>query len=87
MVKNTGVGSGNVIGYDRIQKRLPNGFSVSPDENVHNCQHLIDANVKRLSSGEGMVYIFRDVENKKLNVKIGLEFVEMNFCPFCGKKL
>lgn len=53
----------------------------------HFCRPLAVENGKRSRWGEAKIYVFRDVGNGKFNVKIGLEFIEANYCPLCGEKL
>lgn len=59
------------------------GFDIQDD--MHNCDELRSANENR--GGESDVNIFQDYDSCRFNIRVGLEFVEVNFCPFCGKQL
>jgi hypothetical protein len=57
------------------------------DENVHACEPMMNENRFRVLSGESSVYMFKDFDSETWNMRIGLEFVRMSMCPFCGSKL
>ena len=53
-------------------------------EGSHECDPLKESNSKRLEEKESLVYIFADFYGE-WNMRVGLEFVVINFCPFCGE--
>lgn len=73
-------------------KRVPFSKIVECHQKVENggnhfCLPLKKENAKRSRWGEPRIYVFKDEETGKFNVKIGLEFVEANYCLMCGEKL
>jgi hypothetical protein len=58
---------------------------VSYEEGLHACDELRSANENR--DGESDVHIFQDYGSCRFNIQVGLEFIEVNFCPFCGEQL
>lgn len=73
--------------YDRVMKDATTTITSAPDPKHHACKSLMDANRIRQLGGESQVFIFEDFDSCKFLMKVGLEFVEMKFCPFCGRKL
>ena len=57
------------------------------EEGLHECSMLDDENLKREEMGESKVTVFQDVENGMWTMRVGLEFIEMQFCPWCGRGL
>ena len=57
------------------------------EKKIHFCNGLRDINEERFAEGEVNIRIFEDFNSCKWNMMIGLEFVQMDFCPFCGRKL
>ncbi len=58
----------------------------TPDDS-HHCLPLAYANEQRASMAEALVSMFQDCGNESWNMRVGLEFIEMKFCPFCGSEL
>ena len=85
MIKSLGIGNG--VNYSAIMKDFPLGFRTVPDKNRHNCDELILENRKRLKNRETIVHVFKDFDSEKFYLKVGLEFVQVNLCPWCGEKL
>ena len=54
------------------------------EEGLHFCEPLYWENNKRVLDGESEVSVFKDLDNEKWNIKVGLEFVPVNCCPFCA---
>lgn len=71
--------------YNQIVKRLPEGFTLLRDYGNHNCELVFAENANRISGGESAIYIFKDLESQKWNIRVGIEFISVKFCPFCGK--
>lgn len=84
MTKSTGVGTGN---YVRDWKRIVSPIKYLPDNGVHYCETLSKENAIRVVEGESKIYIFQDEQNASWNMRVGIEFVRMNRCPFCGETL
>ena len=57
------------------------------EEGLHNCTPLLEENILRVGSGDNAVFIFRDLFNDSWYMRVGLEFVRMNVCPFCEERL
>jgi hypothetical protein len=57
------------------------------DENVHACVPMTRENIVRTLNGDSNVYVFKDFDAGDWNMRVGLEFVRMSMCPFCGSKL
>ncbi len=62
-------------------------MSRAKDAQNHACKALMDMNRLRQLNGESQVFIFQDFDNCKFLMKVGLEFIEVGFCPYCGEKL
>jgi hypothetical protein len=57
------------------------------DENVHACEPMMNENRFRVLNSDTNVYLFKDFDSETWNMRVGLEFVRMSMCPFCGSKL
>lgn len=63
------------------------GKGARPDEqdpDIHDCQFLWVENTLREARRENTIIIYRDIANKAWNMRIGLEFFTVNYCPYCG---
>ncbi len=56
------------------------------DDAVHICEPIKQENIKRVRGGENTVSIFRDYD-KHDYLRVGIEFVQIKICPFCGGEL
>ena len=56
------------------------------EEGLHNCPPLVEENELRVNEGENIISIFQDMFNESWYVRVGLEFVRVNACPFCEEK-
>jgi hypothetical protein len=63
------------------------GIAVRTFDGSHDCLALAYSNEGRVSRGESTIYVFQDIDNNKWNIRLGLEFIEVNCCPFCSSKL
>ena len=57
------------------------------EKGLHNCDALIEENQNRASQGESEIFVFQDEDNCRWNIRVGLEFLQVNFCPWCKEKL
>ena len=86
MTKSTGVGTGNGHRYDAVVKSVGIKINYSPDK-IHSCRPLTRENAARSVNKESQIHIFKDFDSGEWNMKVGLEFVRMNTCPFCRGEL
>jgi hypothetical protein len=73
--------------YDQIVHYIGKGVSPVVLEGEHTCQSLAEENLRRDKNGELKVYVFRDIDNGQWNLRVGLEFVVVKLCPWCGERL
>lgn len=77
--------TGDTIGYDKIMKNVNVKIKYLPDNGLHSCKLLEAQNRIRTTSSELPVRVFKD--NDGWNMSVGLEFIRVIFCPYCGVKL
>lgn len=58
-------------------------ISASKD-GIYDCKKLRLSNRDRVTFGEPTVSVFKDDE---WYLRVGIEFLEIKFCPFCGELL
>lgn len=60
---------------------------VKIEEGLHECRKMKMENNARARIGETSLSVFKDVDSGRYTLRVGMEFVEIHSCPFCGEKL
>jgi hypothetical protein len=56
------------------------------DDAFHSCNQIHEENIRRIRSYEEPFQIFMDYDGE-FYLRIGIEFLRIDFCPFCGGQL
>lgn len=64
---------------------INNEASEEDNEEIHYCKNLGSENIERKKWYEQSIYIYKDLDGK-LNMRVGVEYLVIKYCPFCGEK-